>query len=90
MDIITLLVVGLIAGFLASLMVGDAGYGIVGDLIVGVAGAFLGSYIFMHMGWHAPFGGLASTIVVATIGAVILLAVIHLLHGAFARRHRVA
>ena len=90
MDILTLLIVGLAAGVLASLIVGGAGYGIVGDIVVGVIGAFLGTYIFIHAGWHAPFTGLASTIFVATIGAAILLFLLHVIRGASSRRHRVA
>jgi uncharacterized membrane protein YeaQ/YmgE (transglycosylase-associated protein family) len=86
MDIITLLIVGLVAGLLASLIVGGAGYGILGDIAVGIGGAFLGSYIFVHAGWHLPWGGLGGTIVVATIGAAILLVILHLVQGATRRR----
>jgi uncharacterized membrane protein YeaQ/YmgE (transglycosylase-associated protein family) len=86
MDILTLLIVGLVAGALASVIVGGVGYGILGDIVVGVVGAFLGTYVFIHAGWHAPFTGIASTIAVATIGAAILLVVLRLLHGAVGRR----
>ncbi len=69
------LVVGLIAGFLASRVMGGGGYGVIGDIVVGIIGAFLG-------GWLAGFLGLGSfgligTIVVAFIGACILLAILH-------------
>lgn len=77
MDIITWLVVGLIAGVLASLVVG--GYGLLADIVVGIAGAFIGAYIFAHAGWHAPFTGLASTTFVAFIGALVLLVALHLI-----------
>jgi uncharacterized membrane protein YeaQ/YmgE (transglycosylase-associated protein family) len=86
MDILTLLVVGLIAGVLASLIVGGAGYGLAGDIAVGVAGAFIGTYVFRHTGWQVPFQGIAGTIAVATIGAAILLVVLHVVHGAYGRR----
>ena len=79
MDILTWIIVGLIAGVLASLVVG--GYGLIADIIVGIAGAFIGGYIFQRAGWHAPFTGLANTIFVAFIGALILLAVLHVIHG---------
>ena len=79
MDIITWLIVGLVAGVLASLVVGGTGYGILGDIIVGIAGAFVGGYVFRAAGWHTPFAGLAGTIFVAFIGAVILLVIIHLI-----------
>jgi len=81
MDILTWIIVGLVAGVLASLVVG--GYGLLADIIVGIAGAFIGSYVFQKAGWHAPWGGMAGTIAVAFVGAVILLVVLHLLHGAF-------
>jgi uncharacterized membrane protein YeaQ/YmgE (transglycosylase-associated protein family) len=80
MDIVTWIIVGLVAGVLASLVVG--GYGIVVDIIIGIAGAFIGGYIFRAAGWSAPWGGLAGTIFVAFIGAVVLLAVLRLFHSA--------
>jgi uncharacterized membrane protein YeaQ/YmgE (transglycosylase-associated protein family) len=69
------LVVGLIAGFLASRVMRGGGYGLIGDIVVGLIGAFIG-------GWLADFLGLGSygligTIVVAFIGACILLAILH-------------
>jgi uncharacterized membrane protein YeaQ/YmgE (transglycosylase-associated protein family) len=86
MDIITWLIVGLIAGVLASLLVG--GYGIVADVVVGIVGAFIGSWIFHADGWHAPWQGLAGTIAVAFVGAVVLLVLLHLIGGAaWRRRH---
>ncbi len=81
MEILTWLIVGLIAGVLASVMVGGIGYGIIGDIVVGVVGAFLGGILFREAGWHAPFGGLAGVIFVAFIGAVLLLVLLHLLQG---------
>ena len=55
MDIVTWLIVGLIAGVLAGLVVG--GYGLLADIVVGIVGAFIGGWLFAHMGWHTPFGG---------------------------------
>jgi uncharacterized membrane protein YeaQ/YmgE (transglycosylase-associated protein family) len=81
MDILTWIIVGLVAGVLASLIVGGTGYGIIGSIVVGVVGAFLGGLIFREAGWHAPFGGLAGTIFIAFIGAVILLAFLHAVRG---------
>ncbi len=78
MDILTWLIVGLVAGVLASLIVGGSGYGILGDIVVGIVGAFIGGFVFREAGWHSPFAGLAGTIFVAFIGAVLLLLVIHL------------
>jgi uncharacterized membrane protein YeaQ/YmgE (transglycosylase-associated protein family) len=78
MDILTWIIVGLVAGVLASLVVGR-GYGIVGDIIVGIVGAFIGGWIFRQMGWGTPFGGLAGTIFVAFIGACVLLFILRLI-----------
>lgn len=80
MDILTWLIVGLVSGVLASMIVGGAGYGILGDIVVGIVGAFIGGYVFSHAGWHVPFAGLGGTIFVAFIGAVILLVIIHLVN----------
>jgi uncharacterized membrane protein YeaQ/YmgE (transglycosylase-associated protein family) len=71
------LVVGLIAGWLASAVVGG-GFGLIGDIVVGIVGAFLGGVIFRALGVGAPFGGLAGSIFVAFIGAVVLLLLLRL------------
>lgn len=73
MDLLTLIVVGLVAGLLASFAVGGVGYGLLGDIIIGIIGAFLGSWLFSALGVAVPFGGIGGTIFVATIGAVVLL-----------------
>ena len=81
MEILTWIIIGLVAGVLASLVVGG-GYGLVGDIIIGIVGAFIGGWIFRQMGWHTPFGGLAGTIFVAFIGAVVLLFILRLIRRA--------
>ena len=73
MDLVTLIVVGLVAGLLASLAVGGVGYGILGDIVIGIVGAFLGSWLFSALHVQVPFAGLGGTIFVAFIGAVVLL-----------------
>lgn len=78
------IVIGLIAGWLASVVVGG-GFGLIGDIVVGVVGAFLGGIIFRALGIGAPFGGLAGTIFVAFIGAVVLLLLLRVVRG-FGRR----
>ena len=88
MEIITWLIVGLVAGLLASLLVGGAGLGLVGDILVGIAGAFVGGWLFSEMGWGSPFAGLAGTIFVAFIGAVVLLLIVHLVRGGLGGRRR--
>lgn len=79
MDIVTWLIVGLVAGVLASLVVG--GVGLVGDIIVGIVGAFVGGWIFRQLGVGTPFDGLAGVIFVAFIGAIVLLFILHLIAG---------
>jgi len=86
MDILTWLIVGLVSGVLASLIVGGSGYGIIGDIVVGIVGAFLGGWIFREAGWHTPFAGLAGTIAVAFVGALVLLMILHLFQRSRASR----
>ena len=73
--IIAWLVVGLIAGFLASVVMRGGGYGIIGDIIVGIVGAFIGGLLANLLFPSASFGFWGS-IVVAFIGAVILIAIL--------------
>jgi uncharacterized membrane protein YeaQ/YmgE (transglycosylase-associated protein family) len=71
--------IGLIAGWLASAVVGG-GYGVVGDIVVGVVGAFLGGWLFHAFHVASPISGIAGTIFVAFIGAVVLLLLLRLIH----------
>ncbi|MDQ6885984.1 MAG: GlsB/YeaQ/YmgE family stress response membrane protein [Gemmatimonadota bacterium] len=77
-DLLTWLIVGLVAGVLASLVMGGTGFGIVGDIVIGIVGAFVGGWLFRTLGVSSPIGGLAGVIFVAFIGAVVLLFVIRL------------
>ena len=77
--------IGLIAGWLASAVVGG-GYGVVGDIVIGIVGSFLGGLIFRGLHLHSPIGGLAGTIVVAFVGAIVLLLVLRLIRSAGPRR----
>ena len=78
MSILTWIIVGLVAGLLASFVVGG-GFGLIGDIIIGILGAFVGGWIFARLGVGSPFGGLAGTIFTAFIGAVVLLFLLRLL-----------
>lgn len=80
MDILTLLVVGLIAGLLAGMVVSGGGYGILADIVIGIVGAFLGSWLFQTLDIRVPFSGIGSTIFVAFIGAVVLLLILRILN----------
>jgi uncharacterized membrane protein YeaQ/YmgE (transglycosylase-associated protein family) len=75
MDFLWFLIVGLIAGWLAGMLVKGGGFGLIGDLVVGVIGAFIGGYLFSLFGASAG-GGLIGSIVVATVGAVLLLIIV--------------
>jgi uncharacterized membrane protein YeaQ/YmgE (transglycosylase-associated protein family) len=77
--------IGAIAGFLASAIVGG-GYGLIGDIIIGVVGAFVGGWLFRALGWNAPFTGLAGTVFIAFIGALVLLLILRVLRVGTARR----
>jgi uncharacterized membrane protein YeaQ/YmgE (transglycosylase-associated protein family) len=83
MDLLTWLIVGLVAGVLASLVVGG-GFGIIADIVIGIVGAFIGGWLFSALGVSTPFGGLAGTIFTAFIGAVILILILR----AISRRRR--
>lgn len=76
-------IVGLIAGFLASVVMRGGGYGVVGDIIVGVVGALIGGFIMSLFGLNSS-GGLIYSIIVAFIGACILIAILR----AFSRTTR--
>src|SRR5438876_12427336 len=73
------LVVGLIAGFLASLVMRGGGYGIVGDIIIGLVGALIGGFLASLVGLGAS--GFIGTIIVAFIGACILIAILRAVSG---------
>lgn len=81
MDLLTWLIVGLVAGVLASLVMGGTGYGLLGDIIIGIVGAFIGGWLFRQLGVSSPMGGLAGVIFTAFIGAVVLLFILRLIRG---------
>jgi len=72
------IIVGLIAGWLAGLVMKGGGYGIIVDILLGILGGWLGGWIFGRLGiW--PAGGMIGSIVVAFVGAVILVWITRLL-----------
>ncbi len=82
--IIWWLLVGLIAGFLASLVMRGGGYGIVGDIVIGLVGALIGGFLASLVGLGSS--GLIGTIIIAFIGACILIAILRAVSGGFTRR----
>ena len=81
MGFIAWIVVGLIAGWLAGVVMKGGGYGILVDIILGILGGWLGGWIFGMLGiW--PAGGMIGSIIVAFVGAVILVAITRLIKRA--------
>jgi uncharacterized membrane protein YeaQ/YmgE (transglycosylase-associated protein family) len=74
--LIWLLLVGLIAGWLAGKIMKGSGFGVLGDLVVGIVGAVLGGWVFSLLGVGAY--GLLGSIIVATVGALLLLYLVRL------------
>ncbi len=77
MGFVWFILIGLVAGWLAGKLMKGSGFGILGDIVVGVIGALLGGFIFGTLGISAG-GGLIGSLIVATIGAVILLFLLRL------------
>jgi uncharacterized membrane protein YeaQ/YmgE (transglycosylase-associated protein family) len=78
--VLVILFVGLVAGWLAGKVVRGSGFGIIGDIVIGIAGAFVATFLFPKLGIHLGVG-LVSEIIYSTIGAVILLLVVRLVRG---------
>ena len=78
MEFVWFILVGLIAGWLAGMLVKGGGFGVIGDIIVGVLGALVGGFLFGFLGFFSS-GGLLGSIVVATVGAVVLIFVLRLI-----------
>jgi uncharacterized membrane protein YeaQ/YmgE (transglycosylase-associated protein family) len=78
--ILVILFVGLVAGWLAGKIVRGTGFGIIGDIVVGIAGALIASFLFPKLGIHLG-SGLVSEIIYSAIGAVLLLLVVRLFRG---------
>ena len=74
-------VVGLIAGWLAGVVMKGGGYGVLADIVLGILGGVLGGWIFSRLGISAG-GGLVGGIVVAFVGAVVLVAIARVLRRA--------
>jgi uncharacterized membrane protein YeaQ/YmgE (transglycosylase-associated protein family) len=81
MSILAWIVLGLVAGFIASMLVNRRGGSLVLDLILGVVGAFVGGFLFTRFG-HAGVTGLnLYSFMVATLGAVVVLFIYHAFAG---------
>lgn len=86
-SLLVILIAGIVAGFLAGKIVRGFGFGLIGDLIVGVLGAFIGNWLLPQL--HISLGsGLIAKIAAATIGAVVLLLLVGLVVGRGGWRRR--
>jgi uncharacterized membrane protein YeaQ/YmgE (transglycosylase-associated protein family) len=82
-SLLIFIVVGIVAGWLAGVLVRGYGLGLVGNLVVGVVGAFLAGWLLPRLGVHfVVVNGLVTEIVYATIGAVVLLLLLGLVRRA--------
>jgi uncharacterized membrane protein YeaQ/YmgE (transglycosylase-associated protein family) len=77
-SILVILFVGLVAGWLAGKIVQGTGFGIIGDILVGIAGALIASFLFPKLG-IAIGSGLVREIIYSAIGAVLLLLIVRLI-----------
>jgi uncharacterized membrane protein YeaQ/YmgE (transglycosylase-associated protein family) len=80
MDILWFILIGIAAGWLAGQIMGRGGYGLIGDLILGVIGAVVGGFLLGLLGIAA--GGLIGSLIVATVGAIVLIALLRLVKRA--------
>ena len=80
MDLLWFLLIGLIAGWLAGKIMKGSGYGVLGDLVLGIVGAMIGGHVFAWFGILSY--GLIGDLIVATVGAILLVALVRLLKRA--------
>ena len=85
--LLVILLVGVIAGWLAGQIVRGTGFGLIADLCIGIVGALIGSWLLPQLGIHLG-GGIVAAIISATIGAILLLVVIRLVRGSGEPRSR--
>lgn len=81
MSIIAWIILGLIAGFIASKLYGGSGQGIVIDIVLGIVGAFVGGFLFNMLGGAGVTGFNLYSMFVAVIGAVVVLWIYHAVTG---------
>ncbi len=80
MNLLWFLIIGILAGWLAGQLMKGGGYGLIGDLVIGVVGAFLGGWLLGSLGIFTA--GLIGSLISATIGAVVLIFLIRLVKRA--------
>jgi uncharacterized membrane protein YeaQ/YmgE (transglycosylase-associated protein family) len=86
-SLLAIVLVGIVAGWLAGHVIRGGGFGLIGDLIIGLIGAFIGDWLLPRLDIHLGVGIVAS-IVNAFVGAVILLLILRLFNSGWGRRRR--
>jgi uncharacterized membrane protein YeaQ/YmgE (transglycosylase-associated protein family) len=81
--LVVIIIVGIVAGWLAGQIVRGTGFGLIADLCIGIIGAFIGNWLFTQLDIHIGVG-IVAQIISATIGAIVLLVIL----GLFRRRRR--
>ncbi len=81
MSIIAWIILGLIAGFIASKIVNNAGEGLIMDIVLGIVGAIIGGYLFSALGAAPVTGFNLYSMFVAVVGAIVVLILYHALFG---------
>jgi uncharacterized membrane protein YeaQ/YmgE (transglycosylase-associated protein family) len=76
-SLLIILLIGLVAGWLAGLIVQGTGFGLIADICIGIVGALIGSWLFPQLGIHIG-EGMVGAIIAATVGAVLLLLILRL------------
>jgi uncharacterized membrane protein YeaQ/YmgE (transglycosylase-associated protein family) len=79
-SLLVIIIVGIVAGYLAGRVMEGGGFGLIGDLLVGLIGAFIGDWLLPRLGIHLGVG-IVALIINAFIGAVILLLLLRLVSG---------
>jgi uncharacterized membrane protein YeaQ/YmgE (transglycosylase-associated protein family) len=80
MGIVWFILIGMVAGWLAGQITKGSGFGIIGDIVIGILGAVVGGLLFNAL--QLPWGGLFGSLVVATIGAIVLILIVRLVRRA--------
>ena len=84
MAVIVTLLIGAVAGWLAGVVVVGGGFGLLGNILVGIAGAFIAALLFPRLGLGLTLGGgLVGAVVTSALGAIVLLLIVNLLRGLF-------
>ena len=78
--LIIFLIIGAVAGWLAGQIIAGGGFGLIGNIVLGIVGAFVAGWLLPRLGVHLG-GGIVDAIITATLGAILLLVVLRLVKG---------